>query len=278
MPGRRIVALIVLGGALFAAAVHETAAQPPLSTLAATRSCLARLPNAVSGLPPARPPAPPLLFVYALTHDDVDVLTMAVSGPPPRAHKELVAWYGAGDYQGIVLSFFKSNSDARASAKSLEGPYRGKLTGNVVATWAQKEVPSQSVRNDVLGCLSSERRHGPTPSPPAATLATFSGAWGGHTRSLSISGTGRGSESADDGCCTRVYRMTFRIVSVSGAITRATATYRVTSFERYPEGPKGIVKGDVGKLQLRNGIVTNTLTNDYFCSEPAWATTGACGA
>jgi hypothetical protein len=36
--------------------------------------------------------------------------------------------------------------------------------------------------------------------------------------------------------------------------------------------------GAVGKLQLRNGLVTNTLTEDFFCSDPTWDATGACGA
>jgi hypothetical protein len=71
--------------------------------------------------------------------------------------------------------------------------------------------------------------------------------------------------------------MAFQILSVSGTLTRATATYRVRSFTRYePEMPKLHV-GRVGKLLLRNGIVTNTLTRDYFCSIPAWGATGACG-
>jgi hypothetical protein len=35
--------------------------------------------------------------------------------------------------------------------------------------------------------------------------------------------------------------------------------------------------GDVGKLVLKDGIVTNTSTGDFFCSDPAWGVTGACG-
>jgi len=75
------------------------------------------LPNAVNGLPPTRPPVPSALFVYALAHDDE--ATAGVVGPPPRAHKQLGAWYGGRTYQGIIFSFFKSIADARASLKSL---------------------------------------------------------------------------------------------------------------------------------------------------------------
>jgi hypothetical protein len=277
VPGRRIVALILLGAAAFAAAVHKSSAESPLYTRSATQSCLTHLPNALSGLPPAKPPAPSLLFAYALAGDDVDVLTMATSGPPPRAHTQLVAWYGGakGGYQGIVLSFFKSAADARASEKSIEG---AKLMGNVVATWAQKPIPKESLRDEVFGCLRSEPVGGSAEPAPPASLATFVGAWGGHTRGLSIEPNGRGSEFVDDGCCTRSYQTTFQILSVSGTVTRAHAVYRVISFTRHENEVKARHKGDVGILLLRNGIVTNTLTGVYFCSDPAWGTTGACGA
>jgi hypothetical protein len=36
--------------------------------------------------------------------------------------------------------------------------------------------------------------------------------------------------------------------------------------------------GEVGTLLLRNGIVTNGLTRDFFCSGPDRGATGACGA
>jgi hypothetical protein len=68
--------------------------------------------------------------------------------------------------------------------------------------------------------------------------------------------------------------MTFQTLSVSGTLTRATAVYHVTSFRRYESGVRRLHVGDVGKLLLRNGIVTNTLTRDFFCSDPAWGATG----
>lgn len=255
----------------------------PLYTLAATRSCLTSLPNAVSGLPPATPPVPSALFVDALAHDDE--ATTAVLGPRPRAHRQLGAWLGGRRYQGIILSFFTSIADARASLRSLASLNGGVRLRNVVATWdldapwPKKPAPSRTVRTTVLGCL----RAGParsTPPAPArpATLATFVGGWGGHTRGLAVTPSGRGNERADDGCCRRIYEMTFEILSVRGTLTRATAVYRVTSFRRYERGVKMRRVGDVGRLLLRNGIVTNTLTGDDFCSDPTWGATGACGA
>jgi hypothetical protein len=34
----------------------------------------------------------------------------------------------------------------------------------------------------------------------------------------------------------------------------------------------------MGRLVLKNGIVTDSLTGSYFCSGPARAATAACGA
>ncbi len=72
--------------------------------------------------------------------------------------------------------------------------------------------------------------------------------------------------------------MTARIVSVSGTLTHATADFQVTSFTRYDKGIPRVRRGQRGRLFLRNGIVTNGLTRVYYCSNPAWGATGACGA
>jgi hypothetical protein len=129
----------------------------------------------------------------------------------------------------------------------------------------------------VLGCLRSERGGLPAAKPPPpATVATFAGYWGGHTRGLSITSSGRVREYADSGCCSRYYDMTLQILSVSGTITHATAAYRVTSFKHLQL--RGIRVGERGTLRLNNGIVTSSLTRDDFCSDPTWGVTGACGA
>src|SRR5262249_57838381 len=127
---------------------------------------------------------------------------------PSRPHTQVAAWYGAGgEYEGIVLTFFKSPTDARASLKSLVGPYGGKLVRNVVVSWAQKALPRPAVRDAVIGCLQAASSRAAPHAVPAASLTTFVGGWGGHTRQLSISPAGRGTEYADDGCCTRDYAM-----------------------------------------------------------------------
>src|SRR5262249_8870145 len=144
-----------------------------------------------------------------------------------------------------------------ASLKTLAWLYGGTRMNNVVVTWDQKAVPSKSVRATVLGCLRSHAVGGPRPPAPPASLATFAGTWGGHTRSLSITSKGRGRERADAGCCTPGYRMTFQILSVSGTLTHATAKYRVTAFTRHTSEVRNVKVGDTGELRLKNGIATS---------------------
>ena len=265
-----LLTMLAVGASGLVATVPATAAPAPLYTRAATKSCLTRLPNAVAGLPPATPPVPPALFVDALAHEDIS--TGEGEGPRPRAHTQLGTWYGDGSYQGIILSFFKTVPDAQASLKTLAWLYGGKRIRNVVVTWDQESMPSRNVRGTVLGCLRSDAVSGPERPTPPASFATFAGSWGVHGGSLSITSSGRGRENA-----VRAYRMTFQILSVTGTLTQATAVYRVRSFKRYARGVRRLRLGDVGKLRLRNGIVTSTLTRDYFCSDPAWGATGACG-
>lgn len=277
MGGRQLLGVLALG--VLGLTATASAATAPLYTLAATEACLTRLPNTIVGLPPTTPPIPPVLFVYALSRGAVS--TWGIGEPQPqRPHKQLGAWYGDGNDQGIILSFFGSAQDAQASFKSVVWLYGGTLVRNVVLSWDQKSVPSLSARHAVFACLQSRAGWvlAPTRRVPPATLATFAGHWGGHTRGLSITSQGRGDERANSGCCVREYAMTFQILSSSGTLTRATATYRVTSFKRYDRAIPSLPIGRVGKLLLRNGIVTNTLTKDYFCSDPAWGATGACGA
>jgi hypothetical protein len=217
----------------------------------------------------------PTLFVYALTRDDESTGGL---GPRPRAHKQLGAWSGEPTHPGIILNFFRSARDARASVKSLAWLYGGLRIGNVVATRDQEKRQSRTLRNTVLGCLRSTRRPAPQRPAPQAVLATFAGRWGGHDRGLLVSPNGRGSESGLASCCARVYRLGFQILSVWGTLTDATAVFRVTSFKRYDRSFRKIRVGARGELVLRNGIVTNRLTRDFFCSNPAWGATSACGA
>jgi hypothetical protein len=264
-PGSRIGAALVGFVAAVSVASGASAEQTPY-TVAATEPCVRSLPTALGGLPPAKPPSP-ALFVYRATPDRVVRPAMAT----------LWAFKGAkAGWEGINLSFFKTERSARGHAKSLYG--RRMIVRNVVVV---TETPAARWQKAVLACL----RNGvpgsipPPRTPPKASLATLAGYWGGHTRGLRISAAGRGSEYASSGCCMRAYDLSFEILRVTGTVTRATATYRVTRFKRYPTFDSPIMHvGQVGELRLRNGVLTNRDSDDYFCSEPAWGATGVCGA
>jgi hypothetical protein len=201
----------------------------------------------------------------------------------PPIHGELGAWYGRnrkGDYDAVTLTFFKSVRDVRKFIKSWSPG--GSLARNVIVGSKRRFASGGDWRNAVRSCLRAEAaadgNSPPKRQTPRASLATFAGLWVGHTRSLGISTGGRGVEGASSGCCHRLYSVTFQILSVSGTLTRATAAYRVTSFRRYELKMTRLRVGQVGRLRLRNGIVSNNLTDDAFCSGPASAATGFCGA
>ncbi len=259
-----------LGGLLLIVTASAGGAPSRLYTVAATETCLKSLPNAIGGLPPATPPSPPAPFVYRF--------------PPGRfqlpVEGQVGAWYGRGkgDYAGVILSFFKSIPTAQTYFKSLGA---GARVRNVLLNWGYASV-SRGWQDTVRSCLrpaTPGRTPTPTGSTPRARIATFAGSWGGHTRRLWITSGGRGLEITDDGCCHHVYRMSFQVISVSGTLTRATAAYRATSFNRYDSSFRSrLHAGRIGKPLLRNGIVTNTQTRVFFCSDPAWWATGVCGA
>jgi hypothetical protein len=274
---RTVAVAVALGGISLVAVVSASSGGSPRPyTVAATKACLLGLPDAVVGLPPATPPVPPALFVY----------TYPPNRSPSPAHGQLGTWYGPkgkATYSGIILSFFKTPEDARASAKS-ESPfwfrlYGGKVIRNVVVGWAD-HVPTRTVQTTVLGCLRAGTATPPPLRPtPHASLATFTGYWGGHTRSMWIKPNGRGSEHINSGCCYDDGTVHFQLLRAKGTLENATATFRITALKR---GDGNLTSklhvGQVGRLVLKNGIVTDNLTGVYYCSNPAWGATGACGA
>jgi hypothetical protein len=253
-----------VSGLVLATAAAAAGGSPVLYTTEATEACLQSTPGAVVGMPPATPTVPPALFVTFLPAD-------AVQAP---VDGRVAAWRGRGPtYEGVTITFFQGAPITPEWLNALESVYGGgTVYRNVVLAWDQKST-SASFRETVMGCLKAA-----VGAAPAAGFATFAGAWGGHTRGLTITSSGRGLETTDDGCCTHEYRLGFQIVSVSGTLTRATATYRVRSYTRFHDDVPDLRAGQTGKLVLKDGIVTNTLTRTIFCSEPAWGATGACGA
>lgn len=183
-------------------------------------------------------------------------------------------------YHEVRLAFFRSPRDARTALGTWFSLYGGRVIGNVVIGWIGSPAPT-GLRELVVRCLmaASPTKGGGVPEPPpVATLATFVGMWGGHSRGLAITEQGGGAEGVNSGCCSPIYDLEFKILSVRGTLTRATAVYRVTSFAGHDARFPDIPVGRTGELRLRNGILTNALTRVSFCSAPAWVSTNGCGA
>ena len=102
-------------------------------------------------------------------------------------------------------------------------------------------------------------------APRPATIATFAGDWWGHTRSLQITPTGQAREVVDDGCCTRVVSLRFRLLKPGGTVTDAAVPIRVTAVGRWDEATPRPRIGQLGRLRLRDGIVADSLTGANFC-------------
>ena len=129
----------------------------------------------------------------------------------------------------------------------------------------------------VLACALVAAAAAAPPRP--AAVATFVGAWWGHTRSLQISRTGQAREVVDDGCCTRVVTLRLRLSKPSGNVNDATALVRVTAVGRWDVAKPRPRVGQLGRLRLRDGVVVDSLTGANYChasTRPARAR--LCGA
>jgi hypothetical protein len=116
------------------------------------------------------------------------------------------------------------------------------------------------------------------PATGRAGLDVFSGLWGGHTRSLRITRTGRARLRFSLGCCNRVIDLSFRLSRPRGTYSNARARARVTRvrvFDRQALGGHVPRVGQVGTVRLKRGIVTEPFLGLNYCDE---ASAGKCGA
>ncbi len=117
---------------------------------------------------------------------------------------------------------------------------------------------------------------------PHATLATFAGSWGGHTRSLKITRGGVARESIGSGCCNPVVDLRLKLSRPRGTNQVASVAVRVTSVVIHDPGaysrsfPAPRV-GQTGRFKLRFGVITETVTRTNYCNRAA-GLKGDCGA
>jgi hypothetical protein len=110
-------------------------------------------------------------------------------------------------------------------------------------------------------------------------LATFVGHWSGHTRGIDISRSGSGREYLGSGAAP-VAKLTFKVLAVTGSATAAVAQIRVASVHIFDPSALGRRTsprvGELGRLRLRHGVVTDSITRATFCA-PKPAKMGICG-
>lgn len=114
---------------------------------------------------------------------------------------------------------------------------------------------------------------------PAVTFAAFTGQWIGHTRDVTITSDGHGTESIGDGCCDPVIDLTFQLSNPNGSAGDATATMTVTSVtpHDWPSDEPLPTVGQQGTLRLSQGVVTEPITQTTYCDNAA-GMQGTCGA
>jgi hypothetical protein len=121
-----------------------------------------------------------------------------------------------------------------------------------------------------------------TAATQRATLATFAGQWGGHTRRLTITRGGRASESIGSGCCNPVVDLRFRLSDPRGNRHVASVAMRVTWVrirdpDAYSSAYPAPRVGQRARLRLRYGVITQPVTHTNYCNEKAQLK-GTCGA
>jgi hypothetical protein len=131
-----------------------------------------------------------------------------------------------------------------------------------------------------LAAAGSAARSSPAAAPSKATLQAFAGSWGGHDRGLYITRRGRGIEQVNSGCCCPCLRVTFQLSKPQGSATFAVAT--ATALAVHAPRPRTYAAsvpriGQRGLVQLRNGIIVETLTDTNYCGPHAKLVT-SCGA
>jgi hypothetical protein len=120
------------------------------------------------------------------------------------------------------------------------------------------------------------------PSSTRATLATFAGGWIGHTRDLTIGHFGHSRADIGDGCCDPIITFRFNLSDVRGTTKNASAKAKVTVVHvhrksAFPAGSPPPHKGEVRRIHLKNGVITDPFTGNIFCDAKA-EKAGTCGA
>lgn len=116
-----------------------------------------------------------------------------------------------------------------------------------------------------------------------ATLATFTGVWQAHARTLKISRTGDGDEWISLGLGHFVVAVRFHLSQPMGTPNDATAKATVTAVRigdrsAFTETRRPPRVAESRRIRLRDGVITEALTGAKYCGPSVdWVAAG-CGA
>jgi hypothetical protein len=152
----------------------------------------------------------------------------------------------------------------------------------IVASAGLALVPATMSQAAGLHAKAPAASRSAAPQAHKATLKTFAGSWFGHTRGLKITRKGHAKEAIGDGCCDPVITLRFRLSHVRGTSHKASAKATVTAVHvhdrrDFPKGSPPPHKGEVRRIHLKHGVITERLTKTNYCDTKA-DKTGVCGA
>jgi hypothetical protein len=157
----------------------------------------------------------------------------------------------------------------------------------MTSRWAAKAAVvvvtlSAGIASVPMASSQAAGTHAATATAHHATLKTFAGSWFGHTRSLKITRKGHAREDIGDGCCDPVITLRFRLSHVRGTSRSASARAVVTAVHvhdrsDFPKGSPPPHVGEVRRIHLRHGVISERLTGTNYCNMKA-DQTGVCGA
>ena len=173
------------------------------------------------------------------------------------------------------------SSGAATTAASAPTPV-GTKTVTVTVT-SRPAVPATSTRTATARPATSTATRTTTPTQTASgpSFAAFAGDWTGHTKSISVSRTGRLEEHVGDGCCHPVIDMVIQLSNPHQVGATWVADGRVVSakvhdgWDTAQPAPK---PGDRTTVRVgADHILRESITGYAFC-DPDKTEPGTCGA
>ena len=169
--------------------------------------------------------------------------------------------------------------------------------GPVISTAAAAAVPASAKHHAVathvtttvtvtvtrtVAARPTTPRSTPAPTASASSFAAFRGVWIGHTRTVTVSRSGRLVETVGDGCCDPIIDLVLQLSEPHRARGNWVATSRVISATVHDGwsayGRPAPKPGDRGTVTIgADHILVESISSNEFCDQDK-TEPGTCGA